>query len=244
MKHSMQSFTRTFTALVALFVTTALAAQNEPAHLSNRPTLPEGTSVLVELRNIINTRTAFVGEQFYCTTINPMVDNNRVLIPAGSFVRGQITGIRRPRKVKGQTQLALRFDSVIISNGITKPLAAALIGFSSMRTDIHLSQGEVITSDSKWRSDLAAIAVSSSQSAMMGAMSGMSGGNSGTWSGVAGGASSVIRLAFLLTSRSDDFVLVPGTSMEIRLEAPVAFSEGEIKSTSESQTELAQIVNH
>jgi hypothetical protein len=239
-----QSFNRIFPTLAALCVATTLAAQNETVHLSNRPALPVGTSALLELRNIINTHTALVGQQFSCTTISPIVENNRILIPAGSFVHGQVTHVERPRKVKGHTQLALRFDSVTLPNGITKPLAAALVGFSTTRTDIHLSQREVITGDSSWRSDLAGIAISSSQSAMVGAMSGMSGGDSGIWSGVTGGASGVIRLAHLLVSRSDDFVLVPGTTMEIRLEAPVAFSEGEITSASESRTELAQIANH
>lgn len=240
MRNSKPLFTRIFVALAMLFVVSALAAQNQPVLLSHRSTLPEGTSAVLELRTIINTHTAFVGEQFYCTTVNPMVDDNRILIPAGSFVRGQITHIERPRKVKGHTQLGVRFDSVTLPNGMTKPLSAALVGFSSMRSDIHLSQGEAITGDSTWRSDLAGIAINSSQSAMVGAMSGMSGGNSGTWSGVTGGASGIIRLAFLLVSRSDDFVLAPGTSMEIRLDAPVAFSEGEPAPASEPRSQLAR----
>lgn len=243
MKHSEQSFRRICAALAALCIASTLAAQNEPARLSSGPALPEGTSAVLELRNLINTHTAYVGEQFYCTTVNPLVEGNRILVPAGSFVRGEITHIQRPRKLRGHTQIALRFDSLTLTDGVTRPLAAALVGFSSMRSDIHLSKGEAISADSSWRSDLAGIATNSSQFAVVGAMSGMSGGSSGLWSGVAGAGTGVIRLAFLLTSRSDDFVLAPGTSMEIRLEAPVSFSETEIKPVSESQPQVAQIEN-
>ncbi len=220
-----------------------LFAQNEPVHLSSRLALPDGTSATLELRTVISTHTAFVGEQFYCTTVSPLVEVNRVIVPAGSFVRGQITHVERPRKIKGHTRIALRFDSLILPNGTTKPLLATLAGFSTMRSDIHLSQGEAITGESSWRGDLAGIAANSSQFAIVGAMSGMSAGDSGMWSGVAGAGSSVIRLAYLLTSRSDDFELAPGTSIEIRLEAPLAFTEDEIKPAVELRTELAQSAN-
>jgi hypothetical protein len=241
--HSAQLLARTIMVLASLSPAAIVAAQDRPNRFPNKPSLPEGSSAVLELRNIVNTRTAFVGEQFYCTTINPMTAENRILIPAGSFVRGYVTQIERPRKVKGKTKLALRFDMLTLPNGTTKPLQAAFVGIASMRTDLHLSQREVVSSDSNWRSDLASIATNSSQTAIVGAMSGMSAGDSGLWSGVAGGGSGIIRLAYLLTSRSEDFVLTPGTSLEIRLEAPLVFSAGEIESTHQSAQEFASIPN-
>lgn len=227
---------RVFTILVLATLPPAIStAQDHP----NPQILPEGSSLILELRNIVNTRTAYIGEQFYCTTVHPVAAANRILIPAGTFVRGYVTQIERPKRAKGKTTLTLRFASLTLPNGTTKPLQAAFVGIASMRTDIHLSQREVISTDSNWRRDLAGIATSSSQTAIVGAMSGMSAGDSGLWSAVVGGGSSILRLAYVLTSRNDDFILAPGTSFEIRLEAPLAFSPGELESPHQLAPELA-----
>ena len=52
--------------------------------------VPTGTRLPLVLRNGINTRTAKAGDSVYFETAYPVARNNRIVIPMGSFVRGQI----------------------------------------------------------------------------------------------------------------------------------------------------------
>jgi hypothetical protein len=48
-----------------------------------------------------------------------------VNLRVGTYVKGEITQVTRPGKVKGKTELGLRFDEITLPNGVTKPLRHA-----------------------------------------------------------------------------------------------------------------------
>ena len=87
------------------------------------------------LMNTINTKSAYVGQAIYCESIYPITVGNHIIIPKGSSIRGTVTEVVRPGRVKGRAQLGLRFDELILPNGTTRHLRATLAGFGSAGDD-------------------------------------------------------------------------------------------------------------
>src|ERR1700674_2228118 len=95
-----------------------LATPKAPADASSsRVVIPVNTTIPLELKNTLNSRTAYVGQAVYCETIYPITLGNRIVIPVGSYVRGAVTQVVRPGRVKGRAQIGLRFDSLTLPGG-------------------------------------------------------------------------------------------------------------------------------
>jgi hypothetical protein len=76
------------------------------------------------LRNGINTRTSKPGDSVYFETIYPLAHNNRIIIPIGSFLRGQLLASRRPGLVNGRGEIRMTLDQMTMPNSYTLSLAA------------------------------------------------------------------------------------------------------------------------
>src|SRR6202790_3319205 len=64
--------------------------------------LPAGTRVAVVLENGLSTRNARVGDSVYLRTSFPITQNNRIVVPIGSYVRGELLDSKRPGRNKGR----------------------------------------------------------------------------------------------------------------------------------------------
>src|ERR1700720_4422643 len=71
---------------------------------SAKPSLiiPAGTRVPLSLKQAISTKTARNGDPVYAETAFPFVVNERVAIPAGTYIQGKITRVERGGHVKGR----------------------------------------------------------------------------------------------------------------------------------------------
>src|SRR5205814_10675508 len=109
--------------------TNAPAAVAQPAAPPLRPgpklTVPSGTRLAVVLENGISTRSAKAGDSLYFHTAFPVTQNNEVVIPVGSYLRGSLMESKRPGRVKGKGAFRLRLESLILPNGYTVDLPAA-----------------------------------------------------------------------------------------------------------------------
>src|SRR5258708_4886500 len=109
--------------------TPAPAEQAPPAPTALRQRrLPAGTGVLLQLQSPIYTKTARVGDGVYCESTFPVTQENQMAIPAGTYVKGRITHIQRPGRVKGRAELQVHFTSMIFPNGYTVDLPGTLEG--------------------------------------------------------------------------------------------------------------------
>src|SRR6266567_1277167 len=88
-------------------------------------TVPSGTRLAVVLENGISTRSAKAGASLYFHTSFPVTQNNRVVIPVGSYIRGSLLESKRPGRIKGKGEFRLRLESLILPNGYTVDLMAA-----------------------------------------------------------------------------------------------------------------------
>jgi hypothetical protein len=87
-------------------------------------TVPMGTRVLLSLIGEVNTKYAKEGDHVYLRTASPVAVSGRVVIPRGSDVEGIITRAKQAGKVVGKGELYIRFDSLILPNGVARDFRA------------------------------------------------------------------------------------------------------------------------
>ena len=85
-------------------------------------TIPRGTRVPLMLLNSVSTKHAAPGDLIYLESVYPVVVDGRVVIPPGTYVSGSVTLARRPGKVKGKGELYVRFEQMILPNGVIRDL--------------------------------------------------------------------------------------------------------------------------
>ncbi len=173
--------------------------------------VPAGTMIPLQLKNAINSHGAFVGEFIYCETIYPATMGDRIVIPAHSFVRGSVTEVLHPGHVRGKAQLSLRFDSITLPDGTTRPIHASVFSLAGHRLS-ESKAGE----ESAQHPEGEDMVTGGAGDAIVGA-SGMGGGTdpvSAVTQGVGG-------LVMMLATRGKSIVLLPGTTLEIQLTAPL-----------------------
>jgi type IV secretion system protein VirB10 len=183
---------------------------------SQAVTVPAGTKVPLALKQAISTHSARVGDPVYAQTTFPIVENNTIVIPAGTFVQGTIRSIVRPGKVKGRAQLEMTFTSMIFPSGYTVVLPGAVEGVpGSNDSAIKGSEGTIEQSGSKGK-DAQTIASSTIPGAAIGALAG-----GGQGAGIGAGVGGVVGLATVLLTRGPDVQLGSGASVEMVLERTI-----------------------
>ena len=102
-----------------------------------RVTVPEGTEVHMTLASEVGSATSQVGDRVTGTTTEAVVIGDRVAIPAGSTVHGQVTGVDPAKKglkisEKGGA-VALEFTRVTTPSGDSVPMSGSLTSVASSK---------------------------------------------------------------------------------------------------------------
>lgn len=207
--------------MIACLVLAALLQQNGPrainvdqANIKPAVVVPEGTVIPITLTNTISTKTAHDGDGVYGRTSFPITVDNKIVIPAGSYVRGKVSEIHRPGKVKGKPELTLNFQTLMLPSGVNIPIYTSLRGTG----DAGKRKGEAtVQGDGSKGQDAGTIERTGVEGAGIGAIATQSAKGAGI-GGVAGGAAGA---AAVLLTRGKDLVLRPGTTLEIVLDRPI-----------------------
>jgi len=92
--------------------------QPEPARQqTHMVSVPAGTELTLALDNTLSSETSQVGDSFTATVIEPIVVENRTVIPEGSKIHGKVTESAPAKKGAGQAKLSLKFDSLSLPGG-------------------------------------------------------------------------------------------------------------------------------
>ena len=111
--------------------------------------LPPGTSVIARLDQSIGTLSSRTGDSFSVTVLNPVfAQDGTVAIPAGSLLRGHITGIHNSTTPGERSLIRLAFDDLQM-HGVTYPLTASISNIVIERpappTESSLARGTAIS---------------------------------------------------------------------------------------------------
>jgi len=77
-------------------------------------TIPAGQEVDVRLRSTLSSETATVEQRFETTTVVDLMQNGRVLVPAGSVMRGVVSDVDKAGRVDRDGALTLSFDKLTV----------------------------------------------------------------------------------------------------------------------------------
>ena len=171
-------------------------------------TVPTGTRVLLTLIGELNTKHAKEGDHVYLRTATPVAAGGRLVIPRGSDVEGTVTRAKAAGKVVGKGELYIRFDSLILPNGVSRDFRARPPG----------EEGKVESNGKS--ADGRTVIEGAGAGGVIGAMAR---GLPGAAVGGVGGA-----LAGVLLSRNQDVVLHSGAHIEMVLDRDLVFHPEEL----------------
>jgi hypothetical protein len=206
-----------------------VAAPTPRASSGQMITVPTGTRIGVTLENGISTASAKRGDSVYFRTSFPITINNKVVIPVGSYLRGEVTDSKRAGRVKGKGELRIRLNTLILPNGYTVDLNAepnSTDGNGGTKTD---SEGKITGPGGKGK-DAETVATTTATGAGIGAIAG-----GGKGAGIGAGIGGVAGLAAILFSRGPEAQLPRGSSMDLQLERDLQLDADQVHYTNVGQ---------
>ncbi len=193
-------------------VSPAPISEASPAML----TIPAGTRVLMVLKSPLHTTSATSGSGLYLETLYPVIQDNRVVIPAHTQVQGIVESDKRPGHIKRASEFRFRFTTLIFPNNYVAPIEGVLQdipGAKNIRTKDRSGTVSPVDQVEKVVTPTAAGAVGG---AIIGANRGF-----GIGKFVGGGLGAALGLGGVLLKRGDEINLVRGTNLEMVLQAPL-----------------------
>src|SRR5271156_1926013 len=187
-------------------------------------TIPVGTKIPLSLKQAISTKTAKDGDPVYAETAFPFVVNERVVIPAGTYIQGKIERTQRGGHIKGRAEVLIHFTSMVYPNGYTVMLGGSVENTpGAEKTSMKDSEGTIRQdSDAGKKAETAVGAATTG--AVIGAVT-----NGAKGAGIGGTAG----LAVGMLSRGADVRLEPGSSIEMEIQREVTVDPSRIASRRE-----------
>ena len=202
-------------------VTQAAANSAAPAPNTGQVAVPTGTRLPLLLRNGINTRTAKAGDSVYFETAYPISVNNKIAIPLGTFVRGQVLEAKRPGRIKGRGEFRIALEQMTYPNGYTIELRATPNSVDRNGQEGVDREGKIKGPSSKGR-DTATVLVASGGGAYIGALAGEIANDApGRGAGIGGGAAGIGALIAILATRGPETELPRGTAIDVTFDRPL-----------------------
>src|SRR3989475_7831161 len=186
-------------------------------------TVPAGTRVGVVLQNGISTRSAKPGDSVYLQTSFPITVGNRIVIPVGSYPRGELLDAKRPGRIKGRGEFRMRLDTLILPTGYTVDLRAAPRSADSGGKETMDSEGKVTGGSGKGK-DVGTVVTTTATGAGIGAIAGRAKG-----AGIGAGIGAAAGLAAVLLTRGPEAELPRGSTMDVVLEHELTLDGSQIQ---------------
>ena len=164
---------------------------------SSRMDVPVGTELDVRLQQSLSSATAAVEDRFEATTLVDLKEGDRVIVPAGSVMRGVVSSVTKTTRLERKGSLTLAFDQVRI-NGRQYPIRATV-------TQAIESEGV--------KGEAGKIGAGAGVGMIIG---GILGGVKGALAGILIGGGGTMA-----ATEGKDVDLPPGTVLRVRLDSPL-----------------------
>jgi hypothetical protein len=186
-------------------------------------TVPAGTRVAVVLENGISTRSAKAGDSLYFRTSFPITQNNHVVIPVGSYLRGELLESKRPGRIKGRGEFRMRLNTLIFPNGYTVDLNAAPRSADSGGNETMDPEGKITGGGGKGK-DAGTVATTTVTGAGVGAIAGGAKG-----AGIGAGIGGLAGLGAVLLTRGPEAQLPRGSTLDVVLEHSLMLESDQVQ---------------
>jgi len=187
-----------------------------------------GTRILLNMINSVSTKQAVVGDRIYLETAFPVLANNRILIPQGSWVTGTITEVTRPKRFKGRGSLQVRFDALTLPNGVSRSFRGDLSAIDSRSDQTLQREQNKIKGVGGKKSDAGTVIGATTAGTVIGAGIGGAARNAGMGGAIGAGSGAAAGLIGVLATRGPEAVLTKGSTVEMILDRPISFEPSDL----------------
>ena len=164
-------------------------------------TVPSDAVLGLQIERTVSSELARVEDKVDARVTRDVRVSDRIAIPAGSTVRGSVTEVESGGRMKGKARLAIRFHTIVLADGTQVAL----------KTDPVVREGQSPGGESAAKVGGAAIG-----GAILGAILG--GGKGAAIGGAVGAAGGT---AAAMTNDRNPATLAAGTTVTVRMQAPV-----------------------
>ena len=203
---------------------TPTQARQEP----NSAVIPAGSKIPLSLKQAISTKNAREGDPVYAETAFPFVLNERVLIPAGTYIQGKIMHAEKPGRSKKRAELLIHFTSMIYPSGYTVLLPGSVENTPGADSSGVKDSEGTIQADKDTGKRLENAAKGAAVGGAVGSIGGAAAGgyNGARYGGLAGIAGGV---AWALLKHGPNVKLDVGTSIEMEIQRDVPVDASRIQ---------------
>jgi len=159
-------------------------------------TVPEGTTLPLVLETALSSKTSQSGDRVVARLAEDVRAGEKVIVPAGSEVRGLVTTAESSGRVKGEARLAFDFNTLVLK-GKEHTIATRPVD---------------ITAPNSHKRDAAIIGIGAGAGAIVGGI--IDGGKGAGIGGLIGGATGT---GVVLTNKGKEVELDAGTRVTVRL---------------------------
>ncbi len=202
--------------LLALSEHSRLSPQSPAANPGNSITLPAGTHLLMRLSSALHTTSATPESGVYLETEFPVIADDRIAVPEHTRVIGVIERSRRPGRVKGRSQLRMRFTQLVLPDDRVFTITGSLQSLPGSPHHRTVDQEGTIEPVDQIDSDVYTVAKTTGVGLFFGSIHHI---GVGLGPGAAIGAG--VGAAKVLFTRGDEISVPVGTRVEMVLRKPL-----------------------
>jgi hypothetical protein len=227
--------------IVFILIAVAAAAQEPPEppattepQLKRRPeavppkppsrepilTIPSGTRIPLSLQQPVSTKGARTGDPIYAQTTFPIIIEGNIVVPAGTWVQGEVDTVKRAGRLKGTAELQFHLTKMIYPNGYMLDIASSIDQIPG-DTGTNVREPGTVKHDSEKGKDLERAGQAASLGGQIGALAGAAAQPTIRGFGVGGLAGVAAGTLIGILARGSDVTFVTGTAVEIAITRPI-----------------------
>ena len=208
----------------------AAPAAKPAAAAAAKITVPGGTHIPMVLHNAVSTRSARPGDPVYFETVFPVMIDGKVVIPAGSYVSGEITESKRPGRVKGRGELMMKLTTLILPNAYMVNLSAVPGNAGTGGGETTDNEGKIVGASNKG-GDIGTVAKTTAAGAGIGGLA----TQSAKGVGIGAGVGAAVGLAAVLLTRGPEAELPRGSTVEAVISRSILLDADKVQFTGPGQ---------
>jgi len=194
----------------------------------NAAVIPAGTKLPLLLKQAISTKNAREGDAVYAETAFPFVMNDRILVPAGTYIQGKIMHTEHAGRSVKRAEILIHFTSMIYPSGYTVMLPASVENTPGADSNSVKDKEGTIQADKDTGKRIEDAAKGAAVGGTVGSVAGVAAGglNGARYGGLIGIAGGV---AWALLKHGPDVKLDVGTSLEMEIQRSIAVDASRIQ---------------
>jgi hypothetical protein len=195
----------------------------------NALVIPAGSKIPLSLSQAISTKNAREGDPVYAVTAFPFVLDNRMLVPAGTYIQGKVSRVERAGHGHGRAEILMHFTAMIYPSGYTVMLPGSIENMPGSDSTTVKDKEGTVQHDKNTGKKVEEAAKGGAYGTMAGATAGGLATGSLNGARVGAGAGAAAGIAWALLKRGPDVKLDVGTSIEMQVDRPITIDASRIQ---------------